>query len=94
MCMTDTPIKIFEKLQMDIVGPFPRTISENSFMLTWQDCHSKYSGSIPLAKTEAPKLAVAFVESFVCKFGCPEIIKTDQGGNSMIKIMEGFAEIF
>ena len=63
-------------------------------MVTWQDCLSKYSGAIALAKIEAPDLAVAFAEHFICRFGCPKIIQTDQGSNFMSRIMEGFAEIF
>ena len=74
MQITDTPTRAFEKVQIDLVGSLPVTESGNSFMLTWQDCLSKYSGAIPLSKIDAPHIAVAFAENFICIFGCLEII--------------------
>ena len=94
MQITDTPTRAFEKVQIDLVGPLPVTESGNSFMLTWQDCLSKYSGAIPLSKIDAPHIAVAFAENFICIFGCPEIIQTDQGSQFMSKIMSCFAILF
>ena len=94
MKITDTPVRTFEKIQLDIVGPLPRTEMGNEYILTWQDCLSKYSGGIPLINTEAPTIAVAFAESFISIFGCPEAFQTDQGSNFVSSIMENFARIF
>ena len=89
MQITDTLIRIFQKIQMAIVGPLPTT-----YLLTWQDCLSKYSGAIPLINIEAPTIAVAFAESFICLFGCPKSIQTDQGKQFLGAIMENLAKIF
>ena len=94
MCITDTPNRVFEKVQIDLVGPLPKSDNENEYMLTWQDCLSKYSGAIPLASIDAPTIAVAFAERFICLYGCPESIQTDQGPQFMSEIMAGFAELF
>ena len=37
MRITDTPIRTFEKVQIDLVGPLPISESGNQYMLTWQD---------------------------------------------------------
>ena len=94
MCIIDTPIRVFEKLQIDLVGPLPKSDIGNEYMLTWQDCLSKFSGAIPLSKIDAPTIAVSFAEQFICRFGCPESIQTDQGPQFMSEIMAGFAELF
>ena len=94
MCITDTPTGTFEKLQIDLVGPLPNSDMGNEYMLTWQDCLSKYSDAIPLNKIDAPAIAVLFAEQFICRFGCPESIQTDQGPQFMNEIMAGFAKFF
>ena len=94
MQITDTPTKVFEKLQMDIVGPLPETETGNRYILTWQDCLSKYSGGIPLSNVEAPTIAVAFAEAFICLYGCPESVQTDQGSQFLSSIMANVAKIF
>ena len=86
MRITDTPSRSFEKIQIDLVGPLPHTESGNLYMLTWQDCLSKYSGAI--------HIAVALAENLICIFGCPEAIQTDQGSQFMSQIMTSFAALF
>ena len=74
MRITDTPIRTFEKVQIDLVGPLPITESGNQYMLTWQDNLSKYSGAVPLSKIDSPHIAIALAEGLICIFGCPETI--------------------
>lgn len=50
MKITYTPNRVFEKIQMDIVGPLSETIAGNKYILTWQNCLSKYSGAIHYRK--------------------------------------------
>ena len=94
MMITDTPSRVFEKIQMDIVGPLPKTDFGNMYILTWQDCLSKYSGAIPLCKIDATTVAIALTEHIICVFGCPESIQTDQGSNFLSEIMKSIAKIF
>lgn len=94
MQITDTPSKVFEKLQIDIVGPLPKTETGNRYILTWQDCLSKYAGGIPLPNVETTTIAVAFAEGFICSYDCPESIQTDQGAQFFSEIMTNFAFIF
>ena len=94
MRITDTPSRSFEKIQIDLVGPLPLTESGNLYMLTWQDCLSKYSGAIPLSKIDSPHIAIALAENLICMFGCPEAIQKDQGSQFMSQIMNSFAALF
>ena len=46
MKITDTPRKVFEKIQIDIVGPLPIKELGNKYILTVQDCLTKYSDAM------------------------------------------------
>ena len=81
MVITDTPGVAFEKISMDIVGPLPVTKSGNECILTIQDNLTKYSLAIPLPNQQASTIADAFVKRFICIFGSPKGVLTDQGTN-------------
>ncbi|KAL7287676.1 hypothetical protein TKK_0018073 [Trichogramma kaykai] len=91
MCITDTPVTTFDKIALDIVGPLPPTKSGNAYILTMQDLLSKYCIAVPLAETTSAAIADAFIKRFVCTFGCPRIILTDQGRNFISKMMRRVA---
>lgn len=94
MCITDTPKRAFEKVQMDIVGPLPPTKKGNKYLLTLQDNLTKYSDAIPLTNMEATTVAVALAEQFISRFGCPRVIHTDQGRNFVGQVMKRFCQVF
>lgn len=94
MVITDTPQVAFEKIALDIVGPLPVTTSGNKYVLTIQDSLTKYSLAIPLAETTAENIAKVFAENFICLFGCPESILTDQGKNFTGLVMKHLAKLF
>lgn len=81
MQITTTPSEAFEILEMDIVGPLPITISGNKYLLALQCNLTKYSDALPLSDITAEMVATVFSQEFVCRFGCPKIIKADQGSN-------------
>ena len=94
MRITDTPRKAFDKIQIDIVGPLPVTENRNKYILTVQDCLTKYSAAIPLKTIDSVAIAVALAENIICRFGCPRLIHTDQGSNFLSRIMKVFCRIF
>ena len=94
MKITDTPLKAFDKIQIDIVGPLPTTEQGNRYILTVQDCLTKYSDAIPLKTIDSVSIACALAEHVICRFGCPRIIHTDQGSNFLSQIMRTFCQIF
>lgn len=94
MVITDTPSKAFSRLEIDLVGPLPVTENGNKYILTWQCNLTKYSGAIPMSDIDSPAIAKAFSEDFICRFGCPEIVVTDQGANLISDIMKQIAKIF
>ena len=94
MVITDTPGTAFDKIAMDIVGPLPRTIKDNEYILTIQDQLSKYCVAIPLPDATATAIADALVKRFICVFGPPKAILTDQGRNFLSGLMKRVATRF
>lgn len=94
MVITSTSSRPFERIALDIVGPLnPVTVSNNSCILTIQDDLTKYSVAVPLPNQEADVVARAFVEFFVCIYGVPFSILTDQGSNFLSEIFKNVSKI-
>ena len=86
----DLPSGPFERVAMDILGPLPITTRGNKYILVVGDYFTKWLESFPLASIEAEKVAEVFVHQFVCRFGTPNILHTDQGRNfdsALVKAM-------
>ncbi|XP_039308185.1 uncharacterized protein LOC120358336 [Solenopsis invicta] len=94
MMLTDTPGQAFDKVALDIVGPLKTTDSGNTYILTMQDLLTKYSVYAPLSSISAEATATAFINYFICRFGCPRSILTDQGRNFMSQVMKSITKKF
>ena len=94
MVITDTPGTTFDKRATDTVGPLPRTIRDNEYILTIQDQLTKYCVAIPLPDATATTIADALVKRFICVFGPPKAILTDQGRNFLSDLMKRVAARF
>ena len=70
-----------ERVHLDILGPFPPSKSGNVYILMVIDQFTKWLECYPLPSQTAEKVATAFVQEFVARFGCPLQVHTDQGTN-------------
>jgi len=94
MKLTDTPGQAFDKVALDIFGPLRTTSMGNTYILTMQDLLTKYSIYAPLSNISAESTATAFVNYFICRFGCPRSILTDQGRNFISLFMKNITKKF
>lgn len=92
MAVTDTPNMPFEKLALDIVGPLPITNKENRYILTMQCLLTKYYIAVAIPNATASTVAREFLNNFVCKYGAPKSVLTDQGTNFLSKLMKEIAK--
>jgi len=92
MVLTDTPDAVF--VSMDIMGPLPVSPSGNAYILTIQDLLTKYSLAIPLQRTGAIDVANAFVNNFICVYGAPKALLTDQDTHFLNSLMKAIAKRF
>ena len=82
--------KPMERIAMDILGPLPTTARNNKYILVVGDYFSKWKEAYPMPNMEATTIANLLVNEFICRFGVPECLHTDQGRNfeaSLIKEM-------
>ena len=91
MVITDTPGKTFDKIAMDIVGPFNITKNNNKYILSIQDQLSKFIILVCLKDQTAESVSDAFIKKFICIFGCPKIVLTDREANFASKLMKQIA---
>lgn len=76
-----------ERLAMDILGPLPLTPRGNKFVLVVTDYFTKWTESYAIPNQEATTVAEKLVSEFVCRFGVPREIHSDQGSNFESKVM-------
>ncbi len=85
----DIPDKVFDKLQVDFLGPFPTTTAhEYLYALQIQDILSRYVMFVPTQNDSAQIAASALFEEWVCKFGPPRIIQSDRGTHFAAAVFE------
>ena len=75
----------FQKCALDI-GPTDVTNKGNRYILTFQDELTKFMAAIPIRTQDAETVALEFVQNIVLKYGIPEVILTDQGGNFLSEL--------
>lgn len=88
MKITTTSTRAFERVFLDIVGPWTESYHNNKYILTFQDDLTKYSEAIPIPNQEARTIAEALVTKIICRHGIPESILTDQGSNFLSNCMK------
>ena len=79
-----------ERIAIDIIGPLPETPRKNKFVLVVSDYFTKWTESYPILNQEAATVAEKLVSGFICRFGVPRELHSDQGTSFESKV---FAEI-
>ena len=70
-----------ECIAMDILGPLPTTVRGNKYILVVGEYFTKWTEAYPIPDSEATTVAKILVNEFICRFGVPEQLHTDQGRN-------------
>ncbi|KAL4135886.1 hypothetical protein QTP88_007468 [Uroleucon formosanum] len=87
MVISTTATEPFEKVFINVVGPLPRTDSNNAYILTMQCDLMKFSMASPMENHEANTVAYYFVTSCVCLHGIPSMLVSDQGTEFLSKVL-------
>ena len=75
-CVVGIPM---ERIQIDLITPLPETYSGNKHVMTITCCFTKWTEAFPLKDISAKTVASTLVNQFICRFGLPKIIHSDQG---------------
>ena len=70
-----------EHIAIDVLGPLPITEIGNKYILIVADYFTKWVEAYPVLNQEATTLAELLVREFICQFGVPLLIHSDQGRN-------------
>ncbi|XP_062701336.1 uncharacterized protein LOC134285160 [Aedes albopictus] len=92
MKITTTSTEPFEKIFMDIVV-LPESNSGNKYGLVIQDDLTRYLTVAAMENQESQTVAKTFVNSFICKFGAPKELVTDNGTNFVSQLMKNVCKI-
>ncbi|CAB3982815.1 Retrovirus-related Pol poly from transposon [Paramuricea clavata] len=74
-------IKVNEPMElvgMDLIGPLPTTLEGFKYVLTFTDYFKKFVDSFPLKEKAAAGIARC-IQTFVCRWGAPCRLLSDQG---------------
>ena len=70
-----------DRVGIDLMGPLPVSERGNRYLLVIVDYFTRWAEAFPLPDQQAESLAKAFVHEFVCRYGAPLEIHSDQGRN-------------
>jgi hypothetical protein len=70
-----------ERIALDIMGPLPATRRGNRYILVIGDYFTKWVEAFAMPDQEARTVAHVLVNEFICRFGTPGYIHTDNGRN-------------
>ena len=68
-----------ELVALDILGPLTKTDEGNAYILVIGDHFTKWIEAVPLPNIEAITVARALLDNFICRFGVPRVLLSDQG---------------
>ena len=82
-----------ERIAIDIFGPLPYSRRRNRYIMVVMDYFTKWAEAYPLRNQEAETVAKVLVEQFICRFGVPLSIHTDQGTNFESRVFQSICRL-
>lgn len=84
----------FERVGIDVLGPFPRSKLGNRFLLVIVDYFTKWPEVIPIPSQTASEIADALVRNWITRYGVPLSIHSDQGRSFESRVFQEVCELF
>lgn len=70
-----------ERIALDILGPLPQSATGNKYIVIIADYFTKWPEAFAVPDQEATTVANLLVREFVCRYGVPLEVHSDQGRN-------------
>jgi hypothetical protein len=78
----------FERIAIDVPGPFPRSYQGNLCLLIAMDYFTKWPEAYAIPNQEASTAAEVLVTKFFYRFGIPRELHSDQGRNFKSRLLQ------
>jgi hypothetical protein len=83
-----------QRVHVDVIGPInPPSRQGHKYILVLQDAFTKWPEAWPLRNQKAKTCARTIVHEYICRFGAPENLHTDQGTNFQSCIFDDMCKI-
>ena len=82
------PANINHRVHIDLFGPLATSERKNNYILVMTDAFSKMCELVPIPNKEAQTVADAIFDTWICRYGTPEEIVTDNGKEFCNQISE------
>ena len=83
-----------DRLGIDFMGPLPQTKQGNKYLLVIVDYFTRWAEAFALPDQQAETLAATFVREFVCRYGAPLEVHSDQGRNFESALFQEICRLF
>ena len=94
LLITDTALDVFDRVSLDVIGPLAITRNDNEFILTMQDHLSRFVVAAAMPNQLTSTIADNFIRKFLCCFGMPKSILTDNGKPFVSSLMKRICKRF
>ena len=84
----------FERIAIDVAGPFPETDLGNKYILVVMDYFSKWPEAFALPNQEATTISRTLVNEVFSRFGVPLELHSDQGRNFESTILKKYQKLW
>ncbi|CAF4443269.1 unnamed protein product, partial [Didymodactylos carnosus] len=81
----------FQVIGIDFCGPFSRTPNENRYVLCITDHFTRWVIAVALPDCKAETTAETIYNEYICKYGVPTTILSDQGNHFKNQLMDAMA---
>ncbi|CAG2204118.1 unnamed protein product [Mytilus edulis] len=82
-----------ERVAIDILGPLPLTKRQNRYVLVLCDCFSKWTEAYAIPDQESLTIARTIVNEFICRFGSPLQLHSDQERSFEAKLFQDLCDL-
>lgn len=82
-----------ERIATDLMGPMNETEWFNRYILVVQDYFTKWVEAYPLPDDRAVTVAETIVSEWVCRYGAPLALHSDQGSNFESEVFQAMCDL-
>lgn len=88
------PSMPFDRIAIDITGPFAPSCTGHRYILGIIDYYSKFPMLIPLKTIDSRSIAEAILTRWISVFGAPNYLHSDRGANFESEVMQDLYKLF